>query len=132
MRYLIDTHWVASYLNGRKEAAELFSSLQGEDLAISQPTYGEVYEGIYYGRNKEAHERGFRAFVRAVDLLPLTRAIWRRFAFLRGDLRSKGQLIPDLDLLIAATALHHDRILVTLNLRHFGRIPQLQIHPASR
>jgi tRNA(fMet)-specific endonuclease VapC len=128
MRYLIDTHWVASYLNGRKEAVELFTSLEGQELAIAQPTYGEVYEGIYYGRDRRAKERGFREFLRAVDVVPLTQAIWRRFAMLRGDLRAKGQLIADLDLLIAATALHDDRLLVTRNLRHFTRVPELQLH----
>ena len=31
---------------------------------------------------------------------------------------------------IAATAIHHGLELVTGNLRHFQRIPELRIHPA--
>jgi predicted nucleic acid-binding protein len=49
-----------------------------------------------------------------------------RFAFIRADLRRRGQLIPDLELLIAATALHHDLTLLTRNVRHFDRIPELR------
>ncbi len=36
-------------------------------------------------------------------------------------------LLEDFDLLIAATALAHDRTLVTNNLDHFNRIPELQL-----
>jgi len=35
MRYLIDTDWLASYLNGRQDAIELFTSLEHDELAIS-------------------------------------------------------------------------------------------------
>lgn len=52
----------------------------------------------------------------------------QRFARLRGDLRRKGQLIGDPDILIAATALHHDLMLVTRNLRDFQRVPGLTLY----
>jgi predicted nucleic acid-binding protein len=49
-----------------------------------------------------------------------------RFAETRAYLRKRGEGIPDFDLLIAATALHHDLTLLTFNLRHFGRVPDLK------
>jgi tRNA(fMet)-specific endonuclease VapC len=128
MRYLIDTDWVASYLNGRQEATELFSRIEQEDLFISLITYGEIYDGIYYGRNPRQFERVFRELLKGVQIVPLNRAITQRFARVRGALRSGGQIIGDLDLLIAATALHHGPTLVTPNRRHFQRIPNLPLH----
>ena len=47
---------------------------------------------------------------------------------MRAFLRRQGQLIPDLDLLIAATALAHDLTLVTRNRRHFSRILSLRLY----
>jgi len=38
-------------------------------------------------------------------------------------------MIGDFDILIAATALHHDLTLVTRNRRHFERIPNLALYP---
>ncbi len=38
-----------------------------------------------------------------------------------------GNLIPDLDLLIAATAFEHRLVLLTRNRRHFERTPDLQV-----
>jgi tRNA(fMet)-specific endonuclease VapC len=51
-----------------------------------------------------------------------------QFASIRLDLRSKGQLIGDSDILIAATAIHHELILLTNNARHFKRIDKLQLN----
>ncbi len=50
-----------------------------------------------------------------------------RAAELYADLRTRGQLIEDADLLSAAIALVHDMVLVTNNTAHFNRIEGLQI-----
>jgi predicted nucleic acid-binding protein len=51
MKYLVDSDWVIDYLAGRQQAITLLSSLAIEGLAISLITFGEIYEGIYYGRD---------------------------------------------------------------------------------
>ncbi|MER3559173.1 MAG: hypothetical protein C4336_06790 [Armatimonadota bacterium] len=51
-----------------------------------------------------------------------------RFAEIRAHLRRRGELIPDFDLLIGATALVHDLTVLTFNLRHFQRIPELKLY----
>ena len=63
--------------------------------------------------------------------MPLTDPIAERFARLRAALRQHGQLIPDMDLLIAATALDADLALVTRNVRHFERIAELKLYQPS-
>ena len=50
------------------------------------------------------------------------------FAHIRGELRARGQIIGDADILIAATALDNDLTLVTQNTRHFSRIPNLRLY----
>ena len=131
MTYLVDTDYVVEWLKGRPAAVQLLTSLRPDGLAISHITYGEVYEGIEYGRDRVATEHGFRQFLRGVTILPTTQAIMRRFAQVRGQLRAQGQLIGDMDLLIAATALASNRTLVTRNRRHFDRVPGLAIHDTT-
>jgi predicted nucleic acid-binding protein len=58
-------------------------------------------------------------------LLGLNAEIAERFAALRVDLRSRGQLIPDHDMWIAATAIMHDLVLLTRD-QHFDRIEALK------
>ena len=128
MSYLVDTDWVVEYLKGREPAATTLPLLRHDELAISLITFGEIYEGIYSGRNPEHHEEVFLRLLRRVQVLSLNRTILRHFARIRGQLRSQGQLIGDLDLLIAGTALYHDLTLVTHNTRHFSRIPNLKVY----
>jgi len=120
--YLIDTDYVADYLKGRSDALLLLRDLPREQIAISVITFGEVTEGIIFGRDRQRHEQGFRQFLQIADVVPLSRATMRRFAQIRGALRAQGDLIPDMDLLIGATAIATNRALVTRNLRHFSRM----------
>lgn len=131
MRYLVDTDWLIDYLKGRETARELLDPLVHLGLAISLITYGEIFEGILYGRDPARYEQVFRAFLQTASILPLTERSMERFARIRGELRARGQLIGDADILIAATALDHDLILVTQNRNHFHRIPNLKLYPAS-
>ena len=128
MTYLVDSDAVVDYLKGRQSAVSLLNALVAEGLAISIITYGEVYEGVYHGRDPATHEAAFQDFLEAVRVIGVSRAVARRFARISGDLRSRGLIIPAADVLIAATALHHELTLVTRNVRHFERIPGLQLH----
>lgn len=61
--------------------------------------------------------------------LPVSAEVARRGSFIRRDLRARGKMIGDFDILIAATALDAAIPLVTDNIRHFGRIDGLTVEP---
>ena len=128
MSYLIDSDYVADYLGAKPYATELLSSLLAEGISISLITFGEIYEGIYYGRDPEKTEEVFQRFLRVADTLPLTKPITQRFAQIRGELRRTGNIIGDFDILIAATAISHHLTLVTRNIKDYQRIPQLNLY----
>ncbi len=128
MTYLVDSDWVADWLAGRHDAIQLLSELSQQGLSISLMSYGEIYEGVYFSRDPQRSEAVFRQFLRGTFVVPVTRRIMKRFARIRGELRSKGLLISDPDLLIAATALEHGLTLVTRNLSHFERVPNLHLY----
>ena len=123
MKYLIDSDWIADYLKGRLNAVRCINGLTADGIAVSIVSYAEVYEGIYFGQDRKRHEAAFREFLRGVRVLPINRTTARRFAMIRGQLRIQGQLIPQPDIFIAATALVYDLTLVTRNIRDLQRIP---------
>jgi predicted nucleic acid-binding protein len=43
------------------------------------------------------------------------------------NLRRQGEILPDADILVAATALANDCVLVTGNEKHFRRIKGLEV-----
>jgi tRNA(fMet)-specific endonuclease VapC len=55
----------------------------------------------------------------------MTRPIWLRAAAIRVQLKMRGTPVGPFDLLIAATALEHNLILVTHNLSEFEKIKGL-------
>ncbi len=104
---------------------------QGEiDVALSAISAVELTHGIYRARSESDRIRR-RAFVDGVlrDLVvhPLTLEIAKAAGQIEGEQAAQGVSIAIEDLIIGATALHVGFDVVTLNLRHFARIPGLNV-----
>jgi len=125
--YLIDADVTISALKGRTEALATIQRLAPEGIALSVVTLGELYEGAFGVPDSDAHLASLRAFVSGFEVLSLDDAIVERFARVRAQLRREGRLIPDLDILMGVTAVHHDLTLLTRNVRHLNRIPGIRI-----
>lgn len=78
-----------------------------------------------------AQETSFLNRLRVVEVIGMNEEIMRGYAYIRGTLRRDGTSIGVADILIAATALHYDLTLVTGNLDHFRRIPELKLYEAT-
>lgn len=100
-------------------------------LAFSIVTRYELLRGLK-AKQARAQEAAFTLLCQASHILPLTDQIVERAATLYGELHRQGALLPDADLLIAATALDSQRTLITNNLAHFQRIPFLVIETWKR
>ncbi len=131
MRYLVDTDWLIDILSGVLSASSTIERLTAAGIGISIVTVGEVYEGAVLSPDPQAALQRYREFLDAFPALPLTEPIMHRFAVIRAALRRAGNLIPDLDLLIASTALEHNLTLITRNLRHYERIADLALYRAN-
>lgn len=127
MSYLVDSDVLIDGLTGVPAALDLFARLRHRGLAVSIVSHGEVFEGAFKAPEPHARLAQFRAYLADFAMVPLTDPVMETLARVRADLRRGGRLISDLDLLIAATAIHHDLTLITRNVRHFERIPELAI-----
>jgi predicted nucleic acid-binding protein len=97
------------------------------DGALSAITVFELLSGV---RNP-AHLSERRELIDTCHVLEVSREVSFRAAELYTRLRNAGQLIPNEDLLIAATALVRRSALHTLNRRHYERVPSLRLHEWS-
>lgn len=126
MTYLVDTDVIIDALHSRRDGVELLERLAPAGLAISVISVGELEEGAHLASDPGTHLATVRQFISGYQILPVTMPIMSQFAELRAGLRRAGLLIADFDLVIAATAIAHDYSLLTRNIRHFGRIPDLR------
>ena len=67
-------------------------------------------------------------FLAGVTVLSFTRDTALEFGKIRSRLRKKGELIGDIDTMIAATAKAEDLEILTDNTQHFRRIEDVEIH----
>jgi len=95
-------------------------------LAFSIITRYEILRGLK-AKQAQTQEIAFEALCQTCLILPLTNRVIERAATLYAELYRRGALLPDADLLIAATALEAQRTVVTNNLAHFQRIPNLAV-----
>ena len=129
MPYLLDTDWIVDCLNGQEAAIRVVRTLSRDRLGTSIITYAELYQGAYFARDPVAALRVLADFLQGITVLSLTIPVAERFGVLRGSLpRQHRQQIGDMDLLIAATALHGDLTLLTRNVRDFSLVPSLKLY----
>ena len=96
---------------------------------MSAVSVGELYHGAYRSQARERHLKNIEQRVLpAVTILPYDLPVARIFGQVRAELERSGSRLDDADLQIAATALHHGIELVTGNVRHFARIPDLRLN----
>src|SRR3989344_3227707 len=118
--FLIETSVIIAHLKNLPEA-KILNTLSGNFFS-SVICLGELYEGIFLvkERDQKKVKNGINNFFQSLDgILAVSDEIAKNFGMIRSQLRKRGQIIEDLDLLIGATCLTHNLTLVTLNLKHF-------------
>ena len=128
MSYLLDTDWAIQAIAGDLDALGQLQMLAGGRISVSWVTIAELYDGAYRSVNPNVRLARIQQFTHRYPILYPTEQIAIEFAALRVILRQQGNLLADFDLVIAATALHYDLTLITLNRRHFERIPDLRLY----
>jgi tRNA(fMet)-specific endonuclease VapC len=96
-------------------------------MAVSIIRVAELYYGAACSDNPDANRKAVSDFTGRLAVLPINSEAAALFGSIKGRLREAGTLIEDMDLLIAATALAYDMTLVTNNVRHFDRIPNMRL-----
>jgi predicted nucleic acid-binding protein len=121
-----------AYLLGRSGARRLINPLLSEDwVDTSIVVYGEIVERIIGFQDYQRHEATLRGLLRSIRPLPVTYGVMLTYARIRRSLRPQGQLIGDIDILIAATASERDSTVLTID-GDFARVPGLKVDLRER
>ena len=126
--FLLDTDWVIDALTGQSSTLRELRRLSPAAIAASVVTVGELFEAAFNSSNPQAHLANVRSLLGTTDIIPVTEPIMTRFAEIRAHLRRRGLMISDFDIIIGSTALEYDLTVLTRNVRHFQRIPDLRIY----
>jgi predicted nucleic acid-binding protein len=133
MIYLVDANVLSEPTRPAPSSKVIdWLSAHEQDIVVDSLILGELYIGILAlprGRKRTKLEQWFEALVRTIDCLPWDATIARRWALLVVDLKRRGEPLPLLDGMIAATALYHDLTIATRNTRDFKRAGVKVLNP---
>jgi tRNA(fMet)-specific endonuclease VapC len=126
MRYLLDTNAVIALANRNHPGLSRRARREApQDVAISVVVMHELYFGAYKSRRPAENLAVADALQFAV--IELDRDDARQAGEIRAFLAVRGMPIGPYDVLIAGQAVARNMILVTHNVREFGRVPGLRI-----
>jgi predicted nucleic acid-binding protein len=130
--YLFDTDAISEVLRPRPAVTYVrwLATVPREAQYTSAVVIGELYRGAFRSAARDRHLANIESRVLpALTVLPFDTLVARIYGEIAAQLGSAGHRLADADLQIAATALAHDLLLVTGNVRHFRRVPGLRIDP---
>ncbi|MBK8491418.1 MAG: type II toxin-antitoxin system VapC family toxin [Saprospirales bacterium] len=124
--YLLDTDICVYFLQGKFGLTEKIEAIGIDNCYVSEITIAELLFGAENSQNYEKHISEVEKFERSFSILPIYSAL-RTYAKEKVRLRKAGSPLAEFDLLIGTTAVHHDLILVSGNVKHFSKIQGIQL-----
>lgn len=126
MSFLLDTDICSAHIKGDRHVWQKMQQ-HGGGLYVSAITVGELF--TWAGRRGVSPTRliAIRELLSNTAIIDVTTVIAEQFGTLRAALLDSGRIAPEMDLLIAATALAHNLTLVTHNTRDFDYVPGLRL-----
>jgi tRNA(fMet)-specific endonuclease VapC len=123
MTWLLDTNACIRYLNGQSPALKAkLETVPEVEVSVCSVVKAELFFGAALSRDPAATIAAQRLFLSRFRSLPFDDAAAEAYAGIRAALKAGGQLIGPNDLMIAAICLAGDIILVTHNVKEFGRV----------
>ena len=126
MSYLIDTDICSAHFKQKGTVTSKFLQNTGR-LHVSAITVGELYTWALRAKAPPQRLQSLSDFLDDVTVLDVTEHVGRKFGEVRAALLDVGRPAPNLDLMIASTALVHGLTVVTHNTQDFTNIPGLRV-----
>ena len=124
---ILDTN-IVSYLMKGGQLAEMYEPLlQGQLLAITFVTVGELYFGAEKANWGEKRRKNLETTLRDFIIIPYDNEVARCYGRLVAERRKSGRSISTNDAWIAACAVRYAMVLVTHNAKHFKGIAGLKV-----
>jgi tRNA(fMet)-specific endonuclease VapC len=128
--YILDTNAVSALMKGRVAAVERLASVAPGEVGIPQPVLAEIAYGIERlprSKRRRVLEERFELVCSELQRVEWTDAVSQAYGRVKATLERQGARIEDFDAAIAAHALALSAVLVTADLGHMTRVPELRV-----
>lgn len=127
--YCFDTDVLSAVLRGDPplQLIRRIARVPAEEQFTTSVTLGELLYGVAKRGSPELAVRVRDLITGAAGVLPFNAAAAEVYGPLRARLESEGRRLDEPDLRIASIALSRGLTLISGNVRHFSRVPDLQL-----
>jgi predicted nucleic acid-binding protein len=135
MGVILDTSVLIAAERQQLDLSALFAAHEQEAFYIAAITAAELLHGVERAKpatRKQARARFVEWILAQVETMDFDLSLARRHASIWATLEAAGKVIGPYDLLIAATALHYEHPLATLNVAEFRQVPGLHLIDLAR
>ena len=122
---ILDTDTISYYFRGDENVRKKFQ-LHRHKLASTSVNYSELIFGLKKRDNKNLLPKVELMFDN-IKIYNFDKNAARIFGILKALLSNQGTIIADMDLMIASIAIANGEVLISNNLRHFGKIDGLVV-----
>lgn len=127
MKYILDTDTLIYFLKGQTSVVEHISNIPLEEITTTIINHSELLFGAFNSVKKKQNLERIESFLEKINILQFCKKSSRIFAEQKAILKEQGNIIADMDLMIASIALKNQAILVTNNIKHFIRIKKIKL-----
>jgi tRNA(fMet)-specific endonuclease VapC len=127
LKYLLDTNTLIHFFKGKGNVAARLLSTPPTEIGVPSVVQLELLVGISKSTAPQKRIAEFEEFLSLITVVPFGTDEAKQGSEIRVKLEGQGRSIGPYDLLIAATAMVNQGILVTHNTREFSRVEGLQI-----
>jgi len=125
-KYLLDSNICIFFIKGQYELNKKIAEVGEQNCFISEMTVAELKYGIENSNTIETMRVIVEAFIPKFAIVPIYNSL-NVYAKEKAKLRKQGLMLDDFDILIGATAISNDMIMVTNNVSHLNRLDNIII-----
>jgi len=126
---IVDTDLLVGLLRGNEAAIEKLQKIEDNNFKISTTaiTSYELFKGVYLSSNPEKNLLQVSRLLQNILVLNFDLDTSKISAKIYSYLKKKGFLTNLMDQIIASIAISKNEILITRNIKHYQKIPNLKI-----
>ena len=128
MKYYLDTNICIYFLKGLfPELPKKMLSMSPDDIKIPSIVEAELLYGAVKSMKSEENRENVKRFLLPFENIPFEDKAAACYSVIRNSLESTGNIIGPNNLIIAATVLANEGILITNNEKEFKRVAGLKV-----
>ena len=121
----LDSDIIIEFLKNNKAVSERINKLQEKEISTTSINTFEVFRGFVNYKSDSLDK--FNAFLSNLKILNFNFINSKKAAEIFENLKTKGEVLDLADIMIAAIIISNNETLLTNNISHFKRIPELKI-----